>query len=133
MQTEIIPTGTLRGPEAEYFANLDQGRFLIQQCTACKGHVFYPRVLCPHCGSEHLSWVEPSGRGTVYSVSVIHGKPGTNSDYNVALIDLEEGVRVMSRVEEIAPEAVTIGMAVKAGVKLTDGKGLLIFTPGEQA
>lgn len=127
------PAGEVRGPEAQYFSNLDQGRFLIQQCGACSRHVFFPRVVCPHCGSSHLEWVEPSGKGTVYSTSVIYGKPGTNTDRNIVLVDLDEGVRMMSRVEGIAPDKVTIGMRVRSRVQVTEGKGLVVFEAEEAA
>lgn len=119
-----------RGPEAEYFAYLDQGRFLIQRCDGCRAHVFFPRVLCPHCGATGLEWVAPSGRGTVHSFSVIAGKPGVSGDYNVALVDLDEGVRLMSRVEGVPAALVRVGMPVQAHVRVTDGKGLLVFLAG---
>jgi uncharacterized OB-fold protein len=132
MQTRIAAPGR-QGPEAEYFANLDQGRFLIQRCEGCRAHVFYPRVVCPHCGATALGWVTPSGRGAVYSFSVIAGKPGAGSDYNVALIDLEEGVRMMSRVEGVPPDRIRVGMPVRARVQVTDGKGLVVFEAGGTA
>ena len=114
------------GPEKTYQDKLAQGSFEIQRCTACGKHVFYPRVLCPHCGADHLDWTAASGRGTVYSTTVVRRKPAEGGDYNVALVDLDEGPRMMSRVVSIAPEAVRIGMAVKA--RITDG--LVEFTPG---
>ena len=104
-------------PEKEYFEHLARpGRFMLQQpAAATGGHVFYPRVAEPGTGATDLEWVEASGRGTVYSTTVIRQKPPT-PNYNLALIDLAEGPRMMSRVEGIAPEAVKIGMAVKARV-----------------
>jgi len=113
------------GPEKTYQDKLAQGSFEIQRCAACGQHVFYPRVLCPHCGAERLDWIVPSGRGTVYSTTVVRRKPADGGDYNVALVDLEEGPRMMSRVVSIAPDGVRIGMAVKA--RITDG--LVEFTP----
>lgn len=113
------------GPEKTYQDKLAQGSFEIQRCAGCGKHVFYPRVLCPHCGAERLDWIVPSGRGTVYSTTVVRRKPADGGDYNVALVDLDEGPRMMSRVVSIAPDAVRIGMAVKA--RITDG--LVEFTP----
>ncbi len=121
--SEAIPTGV----QIEYQAALDQGRFAIQHCAACGKHVFFPREICPHCGADHLSWVEPSGLGTVYAVTTVRRKADAGGDYNVSLIDLAEGVRLMSRVANLAPDAVRIGQAVKARVQLTDGKGLIVF------
>jgi uncharacterized OB-fold protein len=63
----------------------------------------------------------------------VRRKPEAGGDYNVALIDLREGVRLMSRVEGVAPDAVHIGMAVRAQVAQQDGRGLLIFRPNQEA
>jgi uncharacterized protein len=113
------------GPEKRYLEALARGRFEIQKCALCARHVFYPRVLCPHCGGERLEWVAPGGRGTVYSTTVVRRRPAEGGDYNVCLVDLAEGVRLMSRVAGIAPDAVTIGMAVEARVV----DGLVEFVP----
>jgi hypothetical protein len=113
------------GPEKRFFDALAAGRFEIQKCADCAQHVFYPRVICPHCGSDRLDWIAPSGRGTVYSTTVVRRKPADGGDYNVCLVDLAEGVRMMSRVAGIAPPDVRIGMAVKARV----ADGLVEFTP----
>ncbi|HEX9183212.1 MAG TPA: OB-fold domain-containing protein [Burkholderiales bacterium] len=113
------------GPEKQYLDKLAAGRFEIQRCAACTKHVFYPRVLCPHCGSERLDWVAPSGRGTVYSTTIVRRKPADGGDYNVCLVDLVEGPRMLSRVAGVAPGEVRIGMAVKARL----AEGLVEFTP----
>jgi uncharacterized OB-fold protein len=118
--------------QTHYQAELDAGRFCIQHCPQCQHHVFTPRELCPHCGAGGLRWVRPSGRGTVYSTSTIARKQDAGGNYNVALIDLDEGVRMMSRVEGLAPEDVIIGQRVRAHVAHKDGRGLVLFTP-EQA
>jgi hypothetical protein len=113
------------GPEKRYLEALAAGRFEIQKCAACGKHVFYPRVLCPHCGSDRLGWVTPSGRGSVYSTTVVRRKSADGGDYNVCLVDLAEGVRMMSRVVSLPPDGVKIGMAVKARI----AEGLVEFTP----
>ncbi|MBS3020612.1 hypothetical protein DJFAAGMI_03374 [Comamonas sp. PE63] len=119
--------------QTHYQAELDAGRFAIQQCTACQQHVFTPRELCPHCGASPLRWVRPSGQGTVYSTTTIARKPEAGGDYNVALIDLDEDVRMMSRIEGIAPERVQIGMRVTAQTIQHNGKGLVVFHPAVNA
>lgn len=112
---------------SQYLAALDAGSFQIQRCTACHKAIFYPRELCPHCGSDQLAWEQPSGQGTVYSTTVIRRKAEAGGDYNVALVDLAEGPRMMSRVEGMAPADVKIGMAVRAQVVQHNGKGLVVF------
>ena len=125
--------GVSQGVQAQYRQALDDGRFLIQQCAGCDRAVFYPRMICPHCGADKLGWVTPDGRGTVYSTTVVRRKPDAGGDYNVALIDLQEGVRLMSRVDGVAPDAVRIGMGVRAQVIQQDGRGLVVFVPNKEA
>lgn len=115
--------------QTHYQAELDAGRFCVQHCPACQKHVFPPRELCPHCGHGALRWVRPRGTGEVYSASTIARKPDDGGNYNVALIDLDEGVRMMSRVDGLAPDAVTIGLRVQAFVDQLDGRGLVLFRP----
>ncbi|MNV24118.1 hypothetical protein D3C71_1151660 [compost metagenome] len=122
-----------QGVEAQYRQALDQGRFLIQHCGGCDRAVFYPRMVCPHCGADKLAFAPADGRGTVYSTTVVRRKPEAGGDYNVALIDLQEGVRLMSRVEGVAPTDVHIGMAVRARVIQQDGHGLVVFDPTQEA
>jgi uncharacterized OB-fold protein len=119
------------GVQAFHQAALDSGRFLIQQCNACRKHVYFPREICPHCGSAKLDWVTPSGDGTVYAVTTVRRKPADGGDYNVSLIDLDEGVRLMSRVTNLQPDAVRIGQRVKARVQVTEGCGLVLVSAHE--
>ena len=116
-----------QGVQAFHQLELDAGRFLIQRCTACAKHVYFPRESCPHCGSGALEWTAPQGTGTVYAVTTVRRKPAEGGDLNVSLIDLDEGVRMMSRVENLAADAVRIGQRVKARVQLKDGRGLVLF------
>lgn len=131
MLKHLLPTekDTAMTPSmsSQYQAALDAGQFHIQRCKACAKAIFYPRELCPHCGSDQLAWEPASGKGTVYSTTVIRRKADAGGDYNVALIDLAEGPRMMSRVEGMAPADVKIGMAVKAQVITHNGKGLVVF------
>ena len=115
------------GAEAHYRAALNEGRFLIQRCDGCPRHVFYPRVVCPHCGGSSLAWVDPKGTGAVYSTTTVRRKPEAGGDYDVSLIDLDEGVRMMSRVEGVGPAEVKFGMRVRAKVVNDDGVGLVVF------
>ncbi|MEO8804452.1 MAG: OB-fold domain-containing protein [Burkholderiaceae bacterium] len=115
-------------PEKDYFEHLAAGRFMIQKSRSTGGHVFYPRVAEPGTGATDLEWVEASGRGTVYSTTVIRQKPPT-PNYNLALIDLAEGPRMMSRVDGVAPEDVKIGMSVRAKVVVENEQPMVVFEP----
>ena len=115
------------GIQAQHQAALDEGRFLIQRCAACARHVYFPRELCPHCGAHDLAWVETSGGGTVHAVTTVRRKADAGGDLNVSLVDLDEGVRMMSRVEGVAPAEVRIGQRVRARVAQAGGRGLVVF------
>ncbi|MDT8397375.1 MAG: Zn-ribbon domain-containing OB-fold protein [Pseudomonadales bacterium] len=120
------------GPLQIHQEALAAGKFIIQQCRDCGRHIFHPRVLCQHCGSTELKWISPTGRGTVCSTSIVHQTPERGGDYSIALIDLEEGVRLMGRVVDVLPEKVKIGMKVSAQVSLIDGEPALVFITVEQ-
>jgi len=117
------------GLQARHQAALDQGQFLIQRCQGCQRHVYFPRVVCPHCGHGALDLVPPAGTGTVHAVTTIVRKPDAGGDYNLSLIELDEGVRLMSRVEGLPAAQVAVGQRVKARVTHVDGKGLVVFDP----
>ena len=117
------------GPEAQYYVYLREGRFMIQRSASTGRHVFYPRVLVPGTGEADLEWVEASGEGTVYATTVTRRRPEKGGDYNVALIDLAEGPRMMSRVVGIEPGEVTIGMKVRARVDELNGAPAVVFEP----
>lgn len=110
------------GPEAEYRMFLEQGRFMIQRSRSTGRHVFYPRVAVPGTGEQDLDWVEASGRATVYAITVNRARDAT---YNLALVDLSEGPRMMTRIEGV--ETVPIGTAVKARIITEDGFPLVVF------
>lgn len=126
MTTPTIEEGA-GSMQAFHQDELDAGRLLVQRCSACSRHVYYPRTSCPHCGSAALEWKMPSGLGTVHAVTTVRRKPADGGDFNVSLIDLDEGVRLMSRVDNLAPDAVRIGQRVRARVQVKDGRGLVLF------
>lgn len=95
-----------------------------QRCEDCGAVVFPRRVLCPRCGSRALSDHVSAGRGVVYSTTAVHARVGS---HNVALIDLDEGFRMMSTVVGIDPGDVAIGMAVRAR---SDDDDRLVFDGG---
>lgn len=129
MTQEQNISGAATGVQAIHQAALDAGRLLIQRCADCSQHVYFPRESCLHCGSAALDWVAPAGLGTVYAVTTVRRKPDAGGDYNVSLVDLDEGVRLMSRVDNIPPLDLKIGQRVQARVQLSDGRGLVLFDP----
>jgi uncharacterized OB-fold protein len=123
MQPTTASPDAAGGMLARHQAALNDGRFLIQRCRGCARAVYFPRELCPHCGHAELALEAPQGTGTVYAVTTVRRKAEAGGDYNVSLIDLDEGVRLMSRVEGVPSTAVRIGQRVKARVVQQGGPG----------
>lgn len=118
--------------DEQFQRHLDQGRFMIQRARAGGRAFYYPRVAEPGTGSTDLEWFEASGAGVVYATTVVRVKPPAES-YNVALVDLEEGPRVTSKVVGMAPAEVRIGMRVRARIDRVDDQALLVFVPEGEA
>ena len=109
-------------------------RLLLQWCTDCDAAVWYPRDLCPACSSAGLEWRPASGGATVYAFTIEPRPtlPGVFGEepFVVALVELEEGVRLMTNVVGCAPHAVTVGMPVRVTwEELSDGRNLPLFEP----
>jgi uncharacterized OB-fold protein len=102
-------------PALTYRRHLENGKLGYQRCTDCSAAVFYPRTLCPVCGSGVLEWRVSAGRGTVYATTAVHSR--NRDPRNVVLVDLDEGFRMMSRVEGVPAEQVMIGTRVSFEVR----------------
>jgi uncharacterized OB-fold protein len=120
-----------KSPLTTYLDHLARGELAYQFSPAAGRAVFYPRVTCPFTGSDQLEWCISKGLGTVYATTVVH--PAEGKPFNVALVDCDEGFRLMSRVEDIAPEQVRIGQRVRFRVHQPGGEDepYPVFTPVE--
>ena len=111
-----------------------QGRFLIRRCNACGAVHHYPRSFCPSCWSDDVEWVEASGRATLYTWSTVHVNDlppfGERVPYIAAVVDLDEGPRVMTNLVECEPGALSIGMALTVRYReLDDNITAPVFAP----
>lgn len=120
-----------KSPNKVYVEHLQRGELAYQFSPEAGKAIFHPRVLCPFTGSDRLEWRVSKGLGTVYATTVVH--PGEGAPYNVALIDCDEGFRMMSRVEDIAPDKVRIGQRVRLRVHPAKGDEdpFPLFVPAE--
>ncbi|OUS21955.1 hypothetical protein A9Q95_02590 [Rhodobacterales bacterium 59_46_T64] len=119
------PLPVIDHDSAPYWEAAREGRLDIPLCGDCGKHHFYPRAICPHCHSDNLTFDTVSGRGEVHTFTIARRPAGPafadDVPYVVALIELEEGPRMMSRVQTDDPEAVKIGAKVEVTfVKATD-------------
>jgi uncharacterized OB-fold protein len=118
---------------AAYWEAAARGELLYQECPACAHRQLYPRALCTSCAAEP-AWRRASGRGTVHTFTVIRqnwAEPfGDLVPYVVAIVELEEGPRMMTNITNCHPEDVHIGMAVEAyTVPVEDGLGMPFWRP----
>ncbi|MEQ3679906.1 OB-fold domain-containing protein [Pseudophaeobacter sp.] len=118
-------------PESTYRAALKSGRFQIQNCSACTSHIFPPRITCPACGASDLHWQPAKGSGTVYSCTIVNRKAEQGGPYNVVIVDLDEGVRMMSHVTGFGSEEVPLDTRVSAKIEADTCR--LVFTAEAQA
>jgi uncharacterized OB-fold protein len=124
-------TDDRKSPLTTYLDHLSRNELAYQFSPEAGRAVFYPRLMCPFTGSERLEWRVSKGLGTVHATTVVH--PAEGKPYNVALIDCDEGFRLMSRVEDIAPEQVRIGQRVRFRVHRAEGAEppYPVFSPAE--
>lgn len=139
MTPEAPPTPDKPGPTPSpisrpFWDAVERGQLLVQRCRRCGHHQHYPRALCVGCWSEDVEWTAATGRGRVWTHTVVHkpGHPAWQRDvpYVLALVELEEGPRLVSNVIGIAPAAVRVGMSVEAVFPHRDtGTGTATGTP----
>lgn len=98
-----------------------EGKFLIRHCNACGRDHFYPRPFCPTCWSDDVAWKEASGRGTLYTYSIVHVNDlppfAERVPYVAAVVELDEGPRVMTNIEGLAFEDLCVDMPVVVDFK----------------
>jgi hypothetical protein len=102
----------------KFWEGTREGKILIQFCGDCKSKIFYPRKYCPECWSGKLDWIESKRVGTVYTFStafsMVEPRFMDELPYTIAYVDLDEGVRLMTRIVECDPNEIKIGMRVEA-------------------
>jgi uncharacterized OB-fold protein len=112
-----------------------EGKFIYQKCKDCKTNVFYPRIACTNCFSDNLEWVESSGKGTVYTYTVVESNPPSafipDLPFVIAIVKLEEeGVQMLSNIVGCDPYEVECDMPVEVVFeKLNDEVTLPKFKP----
>ena len=113
-------------------------KFLIRHCNACGEDHFYPRPFCPRCWSDDVTWQRASGRGTLYTYSIVRQNDlppfPERVPYVAAIVELDEGPRVMTNVVECEFDALAIGMAVVVVFQpISDDITIPVFRPRMRA
>jgi len=115
---------------APFWAAAARGVFLVPRCTRCGEVHWHPRAHCPLCHSADLMWVEATGRGSIYSFSVVRR---SNQPYVLAYVQIDEGPILMTNLVDCEPGTIEVGMAVEVGFRPTaQGRHAPVFRLAEQ-
>lgn len=133
MEAPARPVPILDGRSREVFAAAAEGRLIVQRCTGCGRHQFYPRAHCTACFGTALEWAQCTGRGTLHTFSVVERTPNAefaeDTPYVLAIVDLEEGVRLTSRVVDVPAAELVCDMPVQVVFReVGDGLTMPFFT-----
>jgi uncharacterized OB-fold protein len=130
------PDPIVTDDSAEFWDAATAGRLVAQACTACGRVRHPPRPMCPYCRSLEHEARELSGLGTLYSYGILHHPQHPAFDYPViaALVDLDEGVRLVTNLVDVERDDINIGMRVTVTfVPTVDGAQVPVFRPVERA
>lgn len=118
----------------EFWDATRDGRLLLRHCRSCDAVHYYPRNFCPACWSDDVDWVEASGLGSLYTWSTVfqNDLPPFNEQlpYVAAIVELDEGPRMMTRLVEVDGVEITMGMRLRARFEpLDDDVTIVVFAP----
>ncbi|KQW22624.1 DNA-binding protein [Afipia sp. Root123D2] len=122
-----FPAPTANPETAQFWDAAKQGKFLIMRCTACNEPHYFPRSICPFCGSDKTVWEESKGEGVIYSYSLM--RKSANGPYAIGYVTLDEGPSLVTNFVDCDLSSLKIGQRVKVVFKPTDGAPLPFFTP----
>ena len=122
-----IPSPVVSVENEAFWNAAKQGRFTVPTCAACGKAHWYPRAICPFCSSDKIEWRAASGKGTIYTYSVMRRAP---IPYAIAYVTLQEGVSMMTNIVDCDLDQIRIGQAVRLVFKPSDGgPPVPMFTP----
>jgi hypothetical protein len=117
----------------KFWEGTKQGKLLIQVCTDCESRIFYPRKYCPECWSGSLGWIEASGKARIETFStaysMVEPKFMDELPYTIAFVNLDEGIRMMTRIVDCKPEDIRFDMPVEVVFHEREGFFLPYFRP----
>lgn len=134
MNTPAKPDPLVNNWARPFWDGTREEKLLIQLCSDCKKHIFYPRMVCPHCFSDNIDWVEASGKGTIYSFTIVEANAPSpfigDLPFVIAVVILEEGVRMLTNIVDCDPYSLQCEQPVEVAFrKKNDEFTLPMFTP----
>ncbi|OUR75233.1 DNA-binding protein [Alphaproteobacteria bacterium 46_93_T64] len=101
-----------------YWNGTKEGKLLLKKCCSCGETHFYPRAICPYCFSSETEWYEASGKGKIYSYSIMRR---AQIPYVMAYVTLDEGITMMTNIVESDFDSVAVDKAVEVTFRKTEG------------
>ena len=128
------PLPSVSGETRPFWEACRREELLIQRCNSCGEYQFYPRGICANCWTTDISWVKASGKGSVWTFTVTYQNRtagfAEEAPYVLALVELEEGVKMFTNIVQCSPGEVSIGMPVEVSfIKATDQISIPFFKP----
>jgi uncharacterized OB-fold protein len=133
--SSLRPRPVATGWSEQFWTTLrEEGVLLLQRCADCRQYAGYPKIFCPHCYSDALEWERASGRGTIYTFSTVEANPPSTFldelPYTIAIVDLEEGPRFLTRLVDVGDAEVRCGLPVELAVERVDDElAMPLFRP----
>jgi uncharacterized OB-fold protein len=130
---KFAPPEDLPAFHEPFWDSVNRREIALQKCDTCGKFRFIPSEICSNCGGESWTWTPISGRGTVYTYTVVHRAPTpayqADAPYVIAHVEMEEGPRMISNLVRVDPAQVTIGQPVKIDYEDRDGATVFVFAP----
>jgi uncharacterized OB-fold protein len=128
-----VPEPTVNVETETFWSAASEGRLVLPRCSSCDTVIWYPRRFCPSCHTSEVAWIDATGRGTIYSYTVVRQAPGPWKEavpYVIAYVELDEGPKVLTNVIGVDVESVAIGQQVKVVFERSpEGIGVYRFEP----
>ena len=119
-----VPPAVISPDNQEFFSGLERGSLLLPRCDSCGEVIWYPRHQCPSCGGSTVSWFEASGRGHIYSFTIVRrgiGEWAEAAPYAIAYVELAEGPRVLTNIVADSFDSLLIGAEVQIAIERSEG------------
>lgn len=117
-KARLLPTpAPFVSPETQpFWSAAKEGRLVLPFCTACNRPIWYPKRFCSACGAFDIEWRQTSGEGVIYSFTEVHRGEGLYREcgsFVLALVDLDEGARLLTNIVDVRPADLGIGQRVR--------------------
>lgn len=123
-----LPSPIINPENKEFWEAAQDAQLILKFCNACKEPHYYPRTICPHCGSDDTAWIDSAGVGDIYSYTVM--RRGVETPFAMAYVLLNEGISMLTHLTNCDFDAIRIGQKVRVVFQETqEGQKIPLFGP----